>query len=129
MIAEGNERGMEGVVLSFGAVRSRLDAVESLGKATSISRWSVLVAVAVVVAGCGSPSYGDLDVGDCVSGYPQMEDMYNAIDCGEVSLATEGEPYYVVVGKAPESDPNFSCSPFSRWITDGEWQLCFERKK
>ena len=86
---------------------------------------AVVVAVAVLVlSACGSPSYGDLQVGDCVSGNPQWEDLYDLIECSEA--AASGEVYYKVVNKAPDSEAGFSCSPFNEWITDGKWQICFE---
>lgn len=82
--------------------------------------------LAMLLSGCvpSSPSYGDLNVGDCVSGDPQTEGAYERVDCTQAQAAAE--PVYEVVDKAQDSEGTYSCPLLSVGITDGEWTLCFD---
>ncbi len=89
-----------------------------------------VLAISIVVASCGSAPYGDLEVGSCVIGNPSVDGGYRSIDCAEARGVTEldriSDASYRIVGKAPDGDAGFSCGFPRMWITDGEWQLCFE---
>lgn len=124
IVTRGNKRVMEEIVARHRVSVIRVGGVGSSGRTKRVLRNGLFFLIVVfAMSGCGSP-YGDLQVGDCVSGFPQMEDLFDEIDCKDA--ADSGEVYYKVVNKAPDSDAVFDCSPFSHWISDGEWQICFE---
>lgn len=108
--------------------RRKDEMLRTVARRAQVKRWWTFgfLLLAILLSGClpSSPSYGDLEVGECVSGDPQTEGAYERVDCAQANVDTE--PVYEVVDKARDPEGTYSCPLFSLGITDGEWTLCFD---